>query len=96
MLKIGKVFTKLPKYQGTGCTACMKCQEKCPTKAIVIKQEDSPKPIFDYTLCSSSFECKNVCPEEVIHARKLKYLDIISLFSLTLLLLIAATVFAFV
>ncbi|MCE7743374.1 MAG: 4Fe-4S dicluster domain-containing protein [Candidatus Heimdallarchaeota archaeon] len=96
MLKLSMIFTKYPKYQGSGCTACLKCQEVCPTEAIVVLKEDNKRPVFNYDLCSSSFKCLENCPERVIHRRKLKYRDLIILISLTLSLLIAAIIFAFV
>jgi len=96
MSKIKKLVIRLPKYKGSGCTACLKCQEVCPSKAIVVKQEDQARPIFDYNKCSSSFECMVECPENVIHNRKLKHRDLFILLALTFSFLIAAIVIPFV
>ncbi|MHA1200560.1 MAG: 4Fe-4S dicluster domain-containing protein [Candidatus Heimdallarchaeaceae archaeon] len=73
MSKFSVIFTRFPKYSGSGCTACLRCQEICPTEAIVVHNNETQKPVFNYDLCSSSFKCIENCPEEVINRRKLKY-----------------------
>lgn len=93
MLKIRLITTRLPKYKGSGCTACLKCQEVCESEAIVVNQDEEDKrPFFNYEKCTSSFKCIRECPENVIHNRKLKYRDLIILVTFTLSLLIAAIV----
>ncbi|MHA1205605.1 MAG: DUF362 domain-containing protein [Candidatus Heimdallarchaeaceae archaeon] len=74
-LPIGIFFElakKQPKYKGSGCIACLRCQKICPVQAIVVDKKEK-RPYFDYKKCISCFSCNEICPEGVITITKRKY-----------------------
>lgn len=60
-------FQGPPLIQYTGCTACGRCVEACPSAALIITQ-DAEKSVLTLDLASCVFceNCVNSCPERVM------------------------------
>jgi len=53
------------------CTLCGACPERCPTRAITLREEtDLSQLLFDHSRCIACEACVQVCPERVLQMEK--------------------------
>jgi polyferredoxin len=51
------------------CIGCKKCEDACPSDAIVVRDEDK-KAYINKGLCHQCKNCANICPTSAIHYTK--------------------------
>jgi ferredoxin len=60
---LSNALTSKPVIEEKRCSACDRCEEICPPRALARKGKDL---VFDYGQCIRCFCCLEVCPEGAI------------------------------
>lgn len=70
---IQKLFSRKPilshRVNPQACIGCKRCEEVCPSLAIVVTVADHKAHVSDY-LCHQCTNCQQVCPTSAIHYAK--------------------------